>query len=582
MNLIRKIRKYISSCRWVVPITTQWPLFISYIVLIGWSSITQNIYARAFVIYLHAYIATAIVTWSKRSWVKVLIYVLAFILFFINASLKVNYDLEISPSVLMLLAETNAEESSEFLHSLLHTSTAWVIPALTVVFVVLVVIAEKKRTKGTLYLERKRPFRILSVVSGIMLTVGVIGSYCYIGLFQCKNPDDVSVWNLHMSYPSDALTRVVVALYDSHLAKKEMEETALLAENVKSTKSDVEPRDSLNIVFVIGESYIKDHASVYGYGLNTTPFLLHEKKAGRLVAFTNAVSPYNFTTKVMRNLISTNSLEDGVRWSERPPLTAVFKRAGYFVSMYDNQRTFAFGATFTFALNSYLYAPRVLKVCYDRTNNNSFEYDGQLVDRYKRDFQEQHSHALTIFHLMGQHIEAVKRYPADRQFNHFSADSIKRKEPWITEEMRRGIAEYDNATLYNDYVMKQIISRYTHRNAVVIYVSDHGEEEYDYRPSAGRKGSDDLKNMLYYQYSVPMIAWFSDVFKKKYPNKVQQIKASVSKPFMTDDICQMLFDLGGLTSSPYYSAKHDILSKDYVCGKRIVNDKYNYDNIVRP
>ncbi len=150
MNLIQKIRNYISSCRWVVPITTQWPLFISYIVLIGWSSITQNIYARAFVIYLHAYIATAIVTWSKRSWVKVLIYVLAFILFFINASLKVNYDLEISPSVLMLLAETNAEESSEFLHSLLHTSTAWVIPALTVVFVVLVVIAEKKRTKGTL------------------------------------------------------------------------------------------------------------------------------------------------------------------------------------------------------------------------------------------------------------------------------------------------------------------------------------------------------------------------------------------------------------------------------------------------
>ena len=152
----------------------------------------------------------------------------------------------------------------------------------------------------------------------------------------------------------------------------------------------------------------------------------------------------------------------------------------------------------------------------------------------------------------------------------------------MTEEMRKSIAEYDNATWYNDYVMKQIISLYAHRNAVVIYVSDHGEEEYDYRPSAGRKGSDDLKNMLYYQYSVPMMVWFSDVFKKKYPNKVQQIKASVSKPFMTDDLCQMLFDLGGLTSSPYYSAKHDILSKDYVCGKRIVNDKYNYDNIVRP
>ena len=117
---------------------------------------------------------------------------------------------------------------------------------------------------------------------------------------------------------------------------------------------------------------------------------------------------------------------------------------------------------------------------------------------------------------------------------------------------------------------------------MVIYVSDHGEEEYDYRPSAGRKGSDDLKNMLYYQYSVPMIVWFSDAFKEKYPTKVRQIEASAAKPLMTDNICQILFYLGGLTSSPYYSAKHNVLSKDYVCGKRIVDDKYNYDRIVRP
>lgn len=49
--------------------------------------------------------------------------------------------------------------------------------------------------------------------------------------------------------------------------------------------------------------------------------------------------------------------------------------------------------------------------------------------------------------------------------------------------MRQAIAEYDNATCYNDALIGEVISHYRHANAVIVYLSDHGEETYDWRPA---------------------------------------------------------------------------------------------------
>ena len=82
------------------------------------------------------------------------------------------------------------------------------------------------------------------------------------------------------------------------------------------------------------------------------------------------------------------------------------------------------------------------------------------------------------------------------------ADSIRfRKESWLTEEMRDDIAHYDNATRYNDHVLEQIIRLYEGQRTVVVYLSDHGEEVYDYRASSGRDdwslGSDPRQALRY-------------------------------------------------------------------------------------
>lgn len=184
----------------------------------------------------------------------------------------------------------------------------------------------------------------------------------------------------------------------------------------------------------------------------------------------------------------------------------------------------------------------------------------------------------TILHLWGQHIAAKDRYPHTAQFNHFTRDSITVKKPWLTSAVRQAIAEYDNATYYNDALIEQVINHYRKTNAVIVYLSDHGEETYDWRPGIGRNASPMCANVLKYQFDIPFVIWCSDTYQTKHPEIMKAIKASLHKPMSSDIICNMLFHLAGLRTK-YYRPSLDILSKKYHCPKRIVLDKYNYDAI---
>ena len=61
---------------------------------------------------------------------------------------------------------------------------------------------------------------------------------------------------------------------------------------------------SPHIVFVIGESYNKHHASLYGYALPTTPRQEARRNAGELTVFSDVVSPWNITSSAFLHLFS--------------------------------------------------------------------------------------------------------------------------------------------------------------------------------------------------------------------------------------------------------------------------------------
>ncbi len=562
------------------PITRQWPLMTAYIALIGWTSVTKNPIPRWMLIFLHAYMAATIVTLCKSKAVKALVYLLMYILFTSELVLEWIFGMSISPNVVTLLVETNTRESKEFLESLFDKPGLWKIPLCGIGIALINIMLERYRQQVQDLFKGPKAIMILKNLAAILLVGGCIFSYCYIKLFTCKEMNEVDEWRSHMRNPDDLITKIVASFYDISIAEKEMLRVIRMAEEVQATRQ-TEADDSLNIVVIIGESFIRDHSSLYGYPLQTNPFLSREQQKGRLFVFTDMVSPYNQTTSVIRNLISCNSLGHHEDWSMAPPFTAVYKKNGYHVAMYDNQKNYDMGTLFAYSLNTYLYHPQIMDACYDETNDSTFEYDGQLVDYYKNR-QMSGEKRLILYHLLGQHVEFKYRYPED--FKHFNTDSINfRKESWLTEDMREEIAHYDNSTRYNDYVIRQIISMYESQNTVVVYLSDHGEEVYDYRETFGRDDwnmGSDPHQVLHYQYMVPFMVWCSDEYATRHPTNIKQLRTAIARPAMLDNVCQLLFHLSDL-QTPFYHQRRDILSQDYVCPKRIINKSINCDSLLR-
>ena len=560
------------------PIVEQWPLMLAYIVLIGWSSVTKNPIPRWMLIFLHAYMLAAVVTFSKSKVVKALAYIVIYVLFTTEITLEWIFGMNISPNVIMLFVETNARESREFLESMLNKPQLWQVPLCVAGMIVLNIIVEKNRLRVNQWCKGPKTTKVLRGIAIILLIGGVIFSYNYVKLFLCDEMNEVDEWRSHMRNPDDLVTKVVVSFYDMSIAEKEMSRVITLAEQVEALPQSAS-NDSLNVIVVIGESYIREHAALYGYPLQTTPFLSHEQKEGRLFVFTDMVSPYNQTTRVIRNLLSCNSLGHHEDWSSAPPFTAIYKKNGYHVTMYDNQKNFDMGFVFAYSLNTYLYHPQIMKACYHETNDSTFEFDGQMVDDYQKR-QTPSAKRLVLFHLLGQHVGFEYRYP--KNFAYFNEDSLSfRKEPWLTKDMREDIVHYDNATRYNDHVLQQIIGLYDQQNTIVVYLSDHGEEVYDYRENSGRDDwgmGSDPRQVLRWQYMVPFVVWCSDKYAATHPDIIKQLQNATSRPAMLDNVCQLLFHLSDL-KTPYYNKTRDVLSSDYVCPKRILNESIDCDSL---
>jgi len=290
---------------------------------------------------------------------------------------------------------------------------------------------------------------------------------------------------------------------------------------------------SPNIVLIIGETFNKNHSSLYGYGLNTNP--LCSSLDG--VLFTDVISPMNATTTAFKYLLSFAETDNNTKWCDSPLFPALFKSAGYNVVFYSNQYVSEGNLDYYDASAGFFNHPLIFNRLFNHRNHMKYAYDMELIEDYKqnRNYIEKDSNNLIIFHLHGQHSPAVERYPTS--FSRFHEGDIAR--PELSIDKRQYIAEYDNATLYNDSVVWKIVEMYQDKDAIVIYLADHGEEVYDFRDKAGRFfdyeqcGADLLHNQL----DIPFVVFETDRYKEAHPEVVEQIELSRNNPFMIDYYC---------------------------------------------
>ena len=221
--------------------------------------------------------------------------------------------------------------------------------------------------------------------------------------------------------------------------------------------------------------------------------------------------------------------------------------------------------------------PILSKLQFTSRNQNPCHFDHELLSEIPPVDTLTATPTLLIFHIYGQHIGYEERYPSN--FSRFSSkDEIT---PFGGEVSKEITAHYDNATYYNDYVVDSLFNMIRDTEAVAIYLSDHGEEVYDWRDQYQRTSETDMPaEVARYQYEIPFMVYMSDSYISKHSDIVQAVHNYSNRPFISTDLCHMLFHLAGIKFNGYQERK-DVLSPNYdVKRRRMIRNDVDDDQLI--
>lgn len=542
-------------------------------------------------------------------WAKRVFYVVAYAVALVDVFCFVRFDSTLTPTMLLLVGETNAQEAGEFLGAFLTPDV--IFSRFGWVLLLLLVHVAWARLKPTLSLpkvgngrwwKRRRPLPRRTLLAACALALLFV--YCLndcwsnkqafhrlmtldrIGDVEHELTQTKTCANLYQP-----LYRLAFSIRANQLTSKQVDR---LIEGIDKVRVDSCSYACHDVVLIIGESFNRHHAQLYGYDKPTTPRQLERARRGEMTVYQDVVSPWNLTSFVFKYLFSFYSVGDSGEWCDQPLFPEVFRRAGYRVTFLTNQfLPQAKEAVYDFSGGFFLNNPELSKAMFDERNTELSYFDDGLLKAYDEICKKQGPDSassssagspsrrggkgLTIFHLRGQHVDYRTRYPKAQ--SKFWKESYDR--PELNDRERRILAHYDNATLYNDSIVDQIIRRFEDREAVVIYVPDHGEECYEGNVHFyGRMHSTEITDRLAREeFDIPFWIWCSHSFMVAHPEMFGRIVNAKNRRYMTDALPHLLLSLAGI-HSPCYRPQLDLLSDEYDESRpRILKNTTDYDQV---
>lgn len=322
------------------------------------------------------------------------------------------------------------------------------------------------------------------------------------------------------------------------------------------------------VVFILGESTTRNHMSLYGYELPTTPNLESRLKEGGLYVFSDIISPHANTSAVMRKLFSFYRYGDKGQWFSYTNIFMILKAAGWRTVWLSNQEKHIGGNEVH--LYSYYCDVKSFVEEFKEDFSQGNTYDEELMPLLDEAMKTEADKNFYMIQLMGCHVHYHKRYPHEK----FSKFTYRDEGGFdgISDHMKTIRANYDNAVLYNDFVVDGIIRRFENENAIVIYVSDHGEEVYDSMNFYGHGGEVPSK----FSIEIPFIIWTSPKFRKAYPGLESQIASSINRPYMTDDMIHTVLDIAGI-ETPGYDPAQSIINPKFDSSRKRIYAGMQYD-----
>ena len=287
-------------------------------------------------------------------------------------------------------------------------------------------------------------------------------------------------------------------------------------------------------IIIIGESTSAYHLQLYGYHRKTTPEL--QKMKSDLLILENVRSTHVHTIASLKDILLLKNKETS---SPDISLIQLFNTAGYHTYWLSNQKFLGKNEGLISAI-----ADGANKKIYI-SPFGEHKYDETLLPELDKLMAENQHRKIIFIHMMGTHLSYQERYPA--KFDFFREENIS---PY-GEHADSYINSYDNAVLYNDYLIDEIIRRSKALNSMssVVYFSDHGDEVYDFRDFHGHSES----MLSKYMNTVPFMVYGNDKLKSRNLRLTGMVNPG--KPLSLQNVAYTLQDLYGIKSDYFDSTK---------------------------
>lgn len=304
------------------------------------------------------------------------------------------------------------------------------------------------------------------------------------------------------------------------------------------------------LVLLIGESTSRKHMSLYGYDRPTSPKL--QALGKQISVFNNVVASRPYTIEMLQQLLTFADQENPDIYLESPSIMSIMKQAGYHSYWITNQQTLTkrntMLTTFSQQMDEQFYLNH-------NRSQNSYQFDGNVLEPLQQVLDAPEERKFIVIHLLGTHMRYEFRYPPE-----FNVFKDKTGLPaWVKDDQVQQINEYDNAVLYNDFVVSKIIETIAAKGgaARLVYFSDHGEDVYDWPDHnfIGRNEARPTPPM----YTVPFFIWSSDAWKSRNP---ANFDAFLDRPYQTSHFIHTWADLAGLSFDEQDASK-SIVSKAF-------------------
>jgi len=315
------------------------------------------------------------------------------------------------------------------------------------------------------------------------------------------------------------------------------------------------------LVLVVGESTNRQRMSLYGYPRATTPEL--DKLRDQLAVFDNVITPRPYTIEALQQVLTFADEENPDLYLKTPSIVSMMKQAGYKTYWITNQQTMTKRNTMLTTFSEQADEQVYLN---NNRNQNARQYDGDVLAPFSKALADPAERKFIVVHLLGTHMSYQYRYPP-------SFDKFTDREgvpAGISDDQLPTYNSYDNAVLYNDFVVSSLIKDYakTDPNGFLLYLSDHGEDVFD---SAGHStlGRNEGKPTAP-MYTIPFMAYASPKWRESHS---WNFAGDLQRPYSSSQLIHTWADLAGLSSEELDRSK-SLVSDSFKPRPLLIGDPY--------